>query len=97
MKFCKIVTNEQLIKIFVNRVGTGTVGVIRIHYFPGKRQCLGEQFARMELYLMMAALLQNFTFSAPEGEEIDIRPVRFPIINRPNEKQKFVIKIRHQH
>ncbi|KAF7203377.1 cytochrome P450 2J4 [Nothobranchius furzeri] len=40
-----------------------------IPFSAGKRVCLGEQLARMELFLFFTSLLQRFSFSAPEGEK----------------------------
>lgn len=33
----------------------------------GRRVCMGEQLAKMELFLMVTSLLQAFTFRLPEG------------------------------
>ncbi|XP_023120674.2 cytochrome P450 2J4-like [Amphiprion ocellaris] len=38
-------------------------------FSAGKRVCLGEPLARMELFLFFTSLLQRFSFSAPAGEK----------------------------
>ncbi|XP_051803056.1 cytochrome P450 2J4-like isoform X3 [Acanthochromis polyacanthus] len=38
-------------------------------FSAGKRVCLGEPLAKMELFLFFTSLLQRFSFSAPPGEK----------------------------
>lgn len=40
-----------------------------IPFSSGKRMCLGEPLAKMELFLFFTSLLQRFSFSAPAGEQ----------------------------
>lgn len=41
----------------------------------GNRVCLGESLAKMELFLFFVSLLQQFTFSVPDGVELSTEGV----------------------
>ncbi|KAM9831322.1 cytochrome P450 2J1-like [Neosynchiropus ocellatus] len=40
-----------------------------VPFSAGKRVCIGEQLARMELFLFFSSIMQRFSFSMPDGEQ----------------------------
>ncbi|XP_038610967.1 cytochrome P450 2U1 [Tachyglossus aculeatus] len=50
----------------------------------GKRVCMGEQLAKMELFLMFTCLMQSFTFAWPEGSEKPFLYGRFGLTLAPH-------------
>ena len=41
----------------------------------GRRSCLGESLAKMEMFLFLSAIVQNFKISAPLGEDLSLETV----------------------
>lgn len=52
--------------------------------FSGKRSCVGESLARMEIFLFMVTLLQHFTLSCPGGpDSLELTPEYSGFANVP--------------
>lgn len=52
-------------------------------YLAGRRVCMGEQLAKMELFLMFTSLMQAFTFRFPEGKSAPSMHGRFGLTLAP--------------
>uniref|UniRef100_A0A8C4X2A9 Cytochrome P450 n=1 Tax=Erpetoichthys calabaricus TaxID=27687 RepID=A0A8C4X2A9_ERPCA len=63
-------------------------------FSAGKRSCVGENLARMKLFLFFSTLLQNFTFSSTDDPaNIHISPVAGSFIKLPR-LYKLLVKSR---
>ena len=61
-------------------------------FSTGRRQCVGEAFAKCELHMILGMLLQRFTFYPPNGRTIDFTPKKNLFVFIPkDEETKLVI------
>ncbi|KAL3875529.1 hypothetical protein ACJMK2_033473 [Sinanodonta woodiana] len=70
---------------FISEEGTLLKPDEFIPFFTGRRNCVGESLARMELYLFITALVQRFEFLPPEGTTLNIKEIDgvFGITHKP--------------
>ncbi|XP_060604951.1 cytochrome P450 1A1-like [Ruditapes philippinarum] len=47
----------------------------------GRRQCLGEALAKMNIFIVISTLLQRCSFQKPDGCDLDLEPIRGLILS----------------
>ncbi|MCI4376103.1 hypothetical protein PGIGA_G00184380 [Pangasianodon gigas] len=82
--------------------------LLRKEYFIpfgiGRRVCMGEQLAKMELFLIFTSLMQAFTFRLPEGHQplsmhgrfgLTLAPCRFSVCVTPRKPETHTTSENH--
>ncbi|XP_037554094.1 cytochrome P450 2J6 [Nematolebias whitei] len=67
---------------FLNKEGKFVKPAAFIPFSAGKRLCLGENLARMELFLFFVSFMQHFSFSMPAGAQV-VMDYRFGVTLAP--------------
>ncbi|XP_068216738.1 cytochrome P450 2L1-like [Palaemon carinicauda] len=60
----------------------------------GKRACIGESLARMEIFIFTTSIFQNFSVSAPTGKQVDLLPDYSSMLGHEVRKQHVVFNAR---
>ncbi|XP_057695853.1 cytochrome P450 2G1-like isoform X1 [Corythoichthys intestinalis] len=69
---------------FLDHNGNFKKNAAFIPFSSGKRSCVGESLARMELFIFFVSLLQHFSFSCPGGpDKVDLTPEYSSFANMP--------------
>ncbi|CAI5764459.1 cytochrome P450 2C19-like isoform X1 [Podarcis lilfordi] len=77
---------------FLHKDGTFRKSDYFMPFSAGKRICVGEGLARMEIFLFLTTILQNFTLkSIIDPKEIDLKPVLSGVTNCPRPYQLCIV------